>query len=69
MPGRGADPRCARRDRGRECDEADAEEVEAWLEKAMLDGMDEVINASGAGGPLLAHHANRGRSALAGHPL
>jgi DNA polymerase-1 len=28
-----------------ECDEADAEEVEAWLEKAMVDGMDGVLNA------------------------
>ncbi len=34
-----------------ECDEGDAEKVKAWLEKAMLDGMDEVINAPGAGGP------------------
>jgi DNA polymerase-1 len=34
-----------------ECAEGDAEEVEAWLKKAMLDGMDEVVNASGAGGP------------------
>ena len=33
------------------CDEGDAEDVKAWLEKAMLDGMDEVINACGAGGP------------------
>ncbi len=34
-----------------ECDGGDAEKVKAWLEKAMLDGMDEVINAPGAGGP------------------
>jgi hypothetical protein len=27
-----------------ECDEKDAEKAEAWLEKAMIDGMDEVVN-------------------------
>ncbi len=32
-----------------ECDESDSEKVEAWLKKAMVDGMDEVLN--GAGGP------------------
>ena len=34
-----------------ECDEADAEAVKAWLEKAMLDGMDEVINGAATRGP------------------
>ena len=29
-----------------ECDEEDAEKVEAWLKKAMVDGMDDVVNAS-----------------------
>ena len=28
-----------------ECDEGDAKKVEAWLEKAMVDGMDGVLNA------------------------
>ncbi len=27
-----------------ECDEADAQKVEAWLERAMVDGMDGVLN-------------------------
>jgi DNA polymerase-1 len=30
-----------------ECDEHYAEEVEAWLKKAMVDGMDEVLNGAG----------------------
>jgi DNA polymerase-1 len=34
-----------------ECDEADAQQVEAWLEKAMVDGMDGVLNAPDAEGP------------------
>jgi DNA polymerase-1 len=34
-----------------ECDEGNAEEVEAWLEKAMIDGMDQVLNGPGVGGP------------------
>ena len=34
-----------------ECDEGGAEKVKVWLEKAMLEGMDEVINAPGGGGP------------------
>jgi DNA polymerase-1 len=34
-----------------ECEEADAQKVEAWLEKAMVDGMDGVLNAPDAGGP------------------
>ena len=34
-----------------ECDEGDAKEVEAWLEKAMVDGMDGVINAPEVEGP------------------
>jgi DNA polymerase-1 len=28
-----------------ECDEGDAEKVKAWLKKAMVDGMDAVVNA------------------------
>jgi DNA polymerase I-like protein with 3'-5' exonuclease and polymerase domains len=34
-----------------ECDEEEAEKVATWLEKAMVDGMDEVLNAPHAGGP------------------
>jgi DNA polymerase-1 len=34
-----------------ECDERDAEKVEAWLKKAMIDGMDEVVNGLKADGP------------------
>ena len=34
-----------------ECDEGDAEEVEAWLKRAMVDGMDGVLNAPDAEGP------------------
>src|SRR5215216_1335006 len=34
-----------------ECDEGDAEKVEAWLRKAMIDGMNEVLNGPGAEGP------------------
>ena len=34
-----------------ECDEGDAEAAKAWLEKAMLDGMDEAINGAGVEGP------------------
>jgi hypothetical protein len=34
-----------------ECDEDEAKKVEAWLEKAMIDGMDEVLNGPGAEGP------------------
>ena len=34
-----------------ECDEGDAEEVEAWLERAMIDGMDVVLNGPVAEGP------------------
>ena len=33
-----------------ECDEADAEEVEAWLARAMIDGMDGVLDGAGVGG-------------------
>ena len=29
-----------------ECDEGDAEKVEDWLKKAMVDGMDAVVNAT-----------------------
>jgi DNA polymerase-1 len=34
-----------------ECEEADAQKVEAWLERSMVDGMDGVLNAPDAGGP------------------
>jgi DNA polymerase I len=34
-----------------ECDEDEAEKVKAWLEKAMIDGMDEVLNDPEVGGP------------------
>jgi DNA polymerase I len=34
-----------------ECDEDEDEKVKAWLEKAMIDGMDEVLNGPGVGGP------------------
>jgi DNA polymerase-1 len=34
-----------------ECDEDEAKKVEAWLEKAMIDGMEEVLNGPGVGGP------------------
>jgi len=34
-----------------ECDESDVEKVKAWLEKAMIDGMDEVVNAPEIKGP------------------
>jgi DNA polymerase-1 len=34
-----------------ECDEDKAEKVEAWLEKAMIDGMDKVLNGPEVGGP------------------
>jgi hypothetical protein len=34
-----------------ECDEGDAKEVEAWLKKAMVDGMDGVLNAPDVKGP------------------
>jgi DNA polymerase I len=34
-----------------ECDEDEAEKVKAWLEKAMIDGMDEVLNGSNVKGP------------------
>ncbi len=34
-----------------ECDEKDVEKAEAWLEKAMIDGMDGVLNAPDAEGP------------------
>jgi hypothetical protein len=27
-----------------ECDEKDVKKAEAWLEKAIIDGMDEVVN-------------------------
>ena len=33
-----------------ECDEDEAEKVETWLETAMIDGMDEVLNGPGVGG-------------------
>jgi DNA polymerase I-like protein with 3'-5' exonuclease and polymerase domains len=34
-----------------ERDEGDAKEVEAWLKRAMVDGMDGVLNAPDAEGP------------------
>jgi DNA polymerase-1 len=34
-----------------ECDEDEAEKAKAWLEKAMIDGMDQVLNAPGVGAP------------------
>ena len=34
-----------------ECDEKDVEKAEAWLEKAMIDRMDEVVNGLKADGP------------------
>jgi DNA polymerase I len=34
-----------------ECDEDKAEKAKTWLEKAMIDGMDEVLNGPGIGGP------------------
>jgi DNA polymerase I len=36
-----------------ECDERDAEKVEVWLKKAMVDGMEEVVNGLKADGPLV----------------
>ena len=34
-----------------ECGESDVKKVEAWLKKAMEDGMDEVVNDPNVGGP------------------
>ena len=34
-----------------ECDERDAKDVEVWLKKAMIDGMDEVVNGLKADDP------------------
>jgi DNA polymerase I len=34
-----------------ECDEKDVEKAQAWLKKAMIDGMDEVVNGLKADGP------------------
>jgi DNA polymerase I len=34
-----------------ECEEAGAEKVKAWLEKAMIDGMEKVLNGPDVGGP------------------
>jgi DNA polymerase I-like protein with 3'-5' exonuclease and polymerase domains len=36
-----------------ECDEGDAKKVEAWLKRAMVDGMDGVLNAPVVEGPLV----------------
>jgi hypothetical protein len=36
-----------------ECDEKDVEKAEAWLEKAMIDRMDEIVNGLKADGPLV----------------
>ena len=46
-----------------ECDEGDAEEVEAWLKRAMVDGMDGVLNAPEVEGP---HVPVEWRSGVAG---
>ena len=46
-----------------ECDQDQTEAVEAWLEKAMIDGMDEVLNASSSRGPACR---TRSRSKLGG---
>ncbi len=43
-----------------ECDEGDAEEVEAWLKKAMVDGMDGVLNAPHVEGPRVPVEAEVG---------
>ena len=37
-----------------ECDEGDNQKVEAWLKKAMIDGMNEVVNGLKAEGPTVA---------------
>jgi DNA polymerase I-like protein with 3'-5' exonuclease and polymerase domains len=34
-----------------DCDEDEAEKVEAWVKKTMIDGMDEVVNGLKAEGP------------------
>ena len=34
-----------------ECDEGDAKEVEAWLKRAMVDGIDGVLNIPEVEGP------------------
>ena len=34
-----------------ECDEKDVEKAEAWLKKAMIDGMNEVVDGLKAEGP------------------
>jgi DNA polymerase I-like protein with 3'-5' exonuclease and polymerase domains len=34
-----------------ECDEPDARQVEAWLKRAMVDGMDGVLDGPEAEGP------------------
>ena len=35
-----------------ECDEADAQQAKAWLERAMIDGMDEVLNGQSQRAPV-----------------
>jgi DNA polymerase I-like protein with 3'-5' exonuclease and polymerase domains len=34
-----------------ECDEKEAEKAKTWLERAMINGMDEVLNGSNVEGP------------------
>jgi DNA polymerase I-like protein with 3'-5' exonuclease and polymerase domains len=45
-----------------ECDEDEAKKVEAWLEKAMIDGMEEVLNGPGVGGPRVPVETQIGKS-------
>ena len=49
---------------------SDAQRVGAWLERAMKDGMDEVINAPGAGGPAvpIGVEVTSGRTSGPGRP-
>ncbi len=42
-----------------ECDEDEAEKAKVWLEKAMIDGMDEVLNRPGAEGPVCRSKSRR----------
>ena len=45
-----------------ECDETEARGVEVWLKKAMLDGMDGVLNAPDVEGPRVPVEVESGRS-------
>jgi len=40
-----------------ECGERDAKKVEAWLKKAMIDGIDEAVNGLKADGPSVSIEA------------